>query len=65
MERLTFVWDLWLGGLCTGIQVIDPEFDPGHKSVLSQSFFLLRPVLVEHQTVYILLYKVLFRCHYG
>ena len=24
--------------LCTCIQVIDPEFDPGHKSVLSFSF---------------------------
>ena len=37
MGRLTFAWDLWLGGLCTGIQVIDPK--------LSHSF---RPVLVEH-----------------
>ena len=28
--------------------VIDPEFDPGHKSVLSHSSFLFQPVLVEH-----------------
>ena len=30
-----FVRDLWLSGLCTGIPVIDPEFDPGHKPVFS------------------------------
>ena len=40
MGRLTFVWDLWLGGLCTCIQGIDPEFHPRHKSVLSFSFSL-------------------------
>ena len=28
---------LWLSGLCTGIPVTDPEFDPGHESVLSLS----------------------------
>ena len=40
--RLTFVWDLWLGGLCTCIQVIpiDPKLDPEHKLVLSLSFDL-------------------------
>ena len=48
--RLTFVWDSWLSGLCTGIPVIDPEFDPGHESVVSHSFFLFRPVLVDYLT---------------
>ena len=27
MGRLTFVWDLWLGGLCTCIQVTNAEFN--------------------------------------
>ena len=38
MGRLTFVRDLWLYGLCTGIPVIDPEFDLD----ISQ-FFLIPP----------------------
>ena len=50
-ERKWFVH--WYSSLYTGIPVIDPEFDPGHKSVLSHSFFLFQPVLVEHLTVYI------------
>ena len=36
-SRTSSVWDLWLVGLCTCNQVIDPEFDPGHKSVLFYS----------------------------
>ena len=39
---------LLVSGLCACIQVIGLEFDPGHKSVLSHSFFLFRHVLVEH-----------------
>ena len=35
-------------------QVVDPEFDPRHKSVFSHSFFLSRPVLVEHLTYMLL-----------
>ena len=50
MGRQTF-WDLWLNGLCTGIPVIDPELDPGHKLVLSRFFFLFRPVLTEDLTI--------------
>ena len=36
--------------LSTCIRVIDPEFNPVHKSVLSHSF---QPVLVDHVTVYL------------
>ena len=28
MGRPTFVWDLWLSGLCAGMLIIDPEFNP-------------------------------------
>ena len=35
MGRLTFVWDPWLSCLCTGIPLIDSEFDPRHTSVTS------------------------------
>ena len=49
MRRLTFVWDLLVCAL-----VIDPEFNPG--SVLSHSFFLFRPVLVEHLHVHVTVY---------
>ena len=37
IERMTFAWDLWLSGLCTGISVPNPGFDPGQKSILSHS----------------------------
>ena len=41
-----FLWDLWLGGFCTGIPVIDLEFNPGHELVLS--LFIFRLAFVEH-----------------
>ena len=34
MGRLTFVGDLFLSSLCTGIPVIDPGFDLRQKLVL-------------------------------
>ena len=46
-------WDLWLSGLCTGIPVIDPGFNPGQKSVLSHFPSLFWPVLHEHITIYL------------
>ena len=36
-KEYVHVWDLWLSGLCTCIEVTDPEFDPGHKSVFRLS----------------------------
>ena len=53
MGRLTCVWYLRLSDLCTGIPVINLEFDPRHKSVLSLSLLLFQPVLVEHVTIYL------------
>ena len=47
---------MWLGGLYTCIQGIDPEFDPGHTQVSSLPF--LWPVSVEHLTVYVSVFHV-------
>ena len=41
MGRLTFVWDLWLGGLCACIQVIArPQSSIPYVQVSTFSFFL-------------------------
>lgn len=34
MGILTFVWDSWFNGLCTGFPVIDSDFDPRLSHVL-------------------------------
>ena len=38
-ETEYFVWDLCLSGLCTGIPVINPGFNPRQKSVFLIPFF--------------------------
>ena len=41
MGTLTFVWDLWLSGLCTGIAVLNPGFHPRQKEKSSLSYYHL------------------------
>ena len=54
MERLTFVWNFWLSGLCNGFHVIILyQFHPEHESVLSP-FVLFLLMFIEHLTVFML-----------
>ena len=52
---------------CTNHQATNPKSQipssiPGLKSVLSHSFFLFSPVLVEHQTIYLYsMYRYIYR----